>query len=81
MPHLKYEHNITALCYAHVRREKKVRRKEMYVEVSDLKMPMIYTLSIASAIIFCVVMYLVINKILVKRLDKFTPAEILKNRE
>ncbi len=28
-----------------------------------------------------IVLYLVINKILVKRLDKFTPAEILKNRE
>ena len=28
-----------------------------------------------------IVLYLVINKILVKRLDKYTPAEILKNRE
>ncbi len=28
-----------------------------------------------------IILYLVINKILVKRLDKFTPAEILKNRE
>lgn len=28
-----------------------------------------------------IVLYLIINKILVKRLDKYTPAEILKNRE
>ncbi|MCR5774945.1 MAG: ABC transporter permease [Lachnospiraceae bacterium] len=28
-----------------------------------------------------IVLYLVINKLLVKRLDKYTPAEILKNRE
>ncbi len=28
-----------------------------------------------------ILLYLVINKILVKRLDKYTPAEILKNRE
>jgi putative ABC transport system permease protein len=44
----------------------------------NVKTP-IYFFFIVYAVILA--LYFVINKILVKRLDKYTPAEILKNRE
>ena len=40
---------------------------------------MIYTMTIAGAVIFA--LYFIINRILVRRIKKMTPAEVLKNRE
>ena len=44
----------------------------------NVKAPFIYFVVIYLVII---VLYLVINNLLVRRLNKFTPAEVLKNRE